>query len=103
MSISQGHNARFLAGSETYFLQVNTFADLTFAEFTAEFAGMGTFSINNFEDQLPEKATVGTLPDAVEPPRSVDYSRGQCVTPVNYQLCNSCAAQVGTLALYRNV
>ena len=98
LSLLQGHNARFVAGAESYFLQANTFADLTFAEFTAEYAGLGTFSLNNL-GRRPEKATVGLLPVDLEPPREVERTTGQCITPVTNQLCNSCAAQAIILSL----
>ena len=77
----------------TYFLGVNLFADLTFAQFVAQSAGLGTFALNNLGGP-PEKATVGALPADIERPREVDWSTGQCVTPVTDQKCESCAAHV---------
>ena len=81
-----------------YFLGVNIFSDLTFAEFVAQYAGLGTFTLNNLGGP-PEKATVGALPVDAEPPREVDWTTGQCLTPVTNQLCNSCSAQAGIVCM----
>ena len=76
-----------------YSLAANVFADLTFVEFAAQFAGLGIFSSLDLGG-TPEKVTVGALPDDIEPPREVDWSTGQCETPATLQLCENCAAHV---------
>ena len=103
MEFIQAENSRLIgpgaavavAQTSGYSLAANLFADLTFAQFASQFAGLGILS--NLGDNLgraPEKVTVGALPDEIEPPREIDWSTGQCETPVTKQLCDSCAAHV---------
>ena len=76
---------------------------MSFDEFTQQQLGLGIFS-SNTNLPAPPQLAVGQLPLASPPPRQMERMESSCMTPVNNQVCNSCAAQVRTcgdnLAIY---
>ena len=71
---------------------------MSFDEFTQQQLGLGIFS-SDTNLPAPLQTNVGELPLDSAPPRLVDRSGSVCQTPVNKQICNSCAAQVRRLEM----
>ena len=71
---------------------------MSFDEFTQQQLGLGIFS-SDTDLPVPLQTNVGELPLDSAPPRLVDRSGSVCQTPVNNQICNSCAAQVRRLEM----
>ena len=70
------HNARYLAGQETYFLKMNKFGDMTFQEFAAANTGLGKFKKDKTGPAL--FSTRGIIPINSDPPASIDFSQTSC-------------------------
>ena len=80
----KAHNALFAAGSQTYRLRVNKFADRTMEEISAEYTGLGQFS-SDPASLTPGQVSRGTLPVNTAPPLALDIEE-DCGTPVTEEL-----------------
>lgn len=94
-------NAEYAAGRSTWFASINSFSDMTDAEFSTAKKGRSPSSrFATLSSLVEAPALVGTTPDAVDWRTKTSASGSPLVTPVKNQgMCGSCWAFASTAVI----